>query len=293
MVKEYVIKSLAEFEVLDRTLMAEHEVKSRQAGSNVEREEIAIKFTTDTDDAFNKHIENLSQAYDIVCLENLYSYHPDKLAKISSIAPKLRTLTLHLNYSKNDILSCLKNLVKFLALEELTLDTTNLGSGCFDEQKGTSNYMPFTRVLAAMRPFVQESKQLRAFKIIDRGFSDKIKDKNHAIYWEEIQKILRSRECSIERLEKIKEDLDDTRELLEANLAFFGTHPQNDKSKKTCEALKQECQVLKQQLLEAVESVIASRDHADIGCYFKAELIQLSEPVEAYRLLSQVPENSA
>ncbi len=99
MVKEYVINSLAEFEVLDRTLMAEHEMKSRHAGSNVEREEIAIKFTTVTTDAFNTQIRNLSQAYDIVYLEALKSSVPETLSEINKIAPKLRRLTLHVNYS--------------------------------------------------------------------------------------------------------------------------------------------------------------------------------------------------
>lgn len=291
MVKEYVINSLAEFEVLDRTLMAEHEVKSRQAGSSVEREEIGIKFITDAEnDSFNKHIQHFSEAYDIVYLEDLKSGFPSRLSKINNIAPKLRRLTLNVNYGGNEILSCLEKLAKFSALEEVTLDTTNaLSSDCFGRQNG---YESFTGILTAMRKFVQTSKQLRVFKIIDEGFTKKICEKDHAIYWKEIQDILSNRNCSIERLEKMKEALDDTRELLDANLAFFDKHPQNDKSKKTCEVLKQESEVLEQQLLEAVERVIASRDHADTGCYFKAELIQLREPVVAYDLLSEIPENS-
>lgn len=291
MVKEYVINSLAAFEVLDRMLMAEHEVKSRQAGSSEEREEIAIKFTKftiETNNSFNKYIQNLSRAYDIVRLENLYSTVPSGLSKISSIPLKIRTLTLNIHYYQKDILSCLENLAKFSALEELTLDTTNFDKDCFESDK-----MPFTSVLDAMRLLVQENKQLRAFKIIDEGFKDKIKDGMHAVYWKEIQGILSTRECSIERLETMKKDLDETRALLEANVKFYDEHPQNDKSKETCEALEQECKELEQQLLEAVESAIASRDHADIGSYFKAGLIQLKEPVEAYRLLSQIPESSA
>lgn len=292
MVKEYVINSLAEFEVLDRTLMAEHEVKSRQAGSSVEREEIGIKFITDTTDSFNKHIEHLSEAYDIVYLEDLKSSFPTRLSEINRIAPKLRKLTLDVCYNGTDIFLCLTELAKFSALEEVTLDTTGFGSNCFNERKGTTDYMPFTSILVAMRELVYKSKQLRVFKIIDEGFTKKICEKDHGIYWKEIQDILRSRDCSIERLKKMKEALDDTRELLDANLAFFDKHPQNERSKGACATLEQECKVLEQQLLEAVERVIASRDHADTGCYFKAELIQLREPVVAYDLLSEIPENS-
>ncbi len=171
----------------------------------------------------------------------------------------------------------------------MTLDTTGLASCFLGEQSGDTF---FTHVLAKIRKLLHQSKQLRIFTIIDEGFTKKLSEEDHAVYWKEIQDILRSRNCTIERLEKMKKTLEDKKAFLKNANKFSDKNPQNAESKQVCVTLDKECQMLEQQLLEAVESVIASKDYADIGCYFKAELIQSRSPVEAHQLLSKIPEDS-